>query len=78
MTNASKTFHNALDERNESTSRRLDQLSDRISTLEERFDREKAEILATIEERGRELKRMLNLFKVKIMYCSQSSHFFFS
>jgi hypothetical protein len=41
----------------------LDQLSNRIDRLDERFETEKALILKTIDERGDELRRMLEKFK---------------
>lgn len=63
LTAANKAFHTSLDERNEATSNRLDSLHKRITDLDERLDREKADILREIDDRGRELTRMLNLFK---------------
>jgi hypothetical protein len=60
-----ETFHSTLDARNQATGKRLDELNQRITDLDTKFETEKAEILRVIEERGRELARMLNEFKVK-------------
>ena len=57
-------FHNALEERDEKAKKKLSILEDRITALGEHFEEEKVSILQQIEERGRELARMLNEFKV--------------
>lgn len=60
-----ETFHKTLTDRHTETSNRLNGLNNRISELEARFVREKADILALIDQRGRELAEMLNKFKVR-------------
>ena len=62
-----------LDSRTEKTKERLQQLSDRIDKLDIRFEEEKALILKTIDERGEELRRMLEKFKEVLI----TSHFIF-
>ena len=59
---------------NEATHVRLDVLNTRITELDEKFEREKAEILRYVDERGAELTRMLNQFKrtAKILQTSHS------
>jgi hypothetical protein len=46
----------------------LEVLENRITALGEHFEAEKASILTYIEERGRELTKMLNEFKVRYIY----------
>lgn len=58
-----KSFHTLLDTRTEKTKERLSQLSDRIDKLDQRFEVEKTQILKTIDERGEELRAMLERFK---------------
>jgi chaperonin cofactor prefoldin len=64
MTAANIAFTTTLKERNEATHIRLDAVNTRITELDEKFEREKAEILRYVDERGAELTRMLNQFKV--------------
>lgn len=64
MTSINKIFNHALEERSVATSAKLDQLMHRITKLNKDFEDEKAEILKYIDDRGLELTRMLNEFKV--------------
>ena len=66
MTAADKAFHATLEERNRATNERLDAVNTRITELDLKFEREKAEILRYVDERGAELTRLLNQFKVTI------------
>jgi len=63
LTQLSTKFHASLEDRSTKTHTRLDELNDRITNLDERFEKEKEEILRTIEERGRELAALLNQFR---------------
>eukprot|EP00596_Hydrurales_sp_CCMP1899_P004510 CAMPEP_0119038126 /NCGR_PEP_ID=MMETSP1177-20130426/6843_1 /TAXON_ID=2985 /ORGANISM="Ochromonas sp, Strain CCMP1899" /LENGTH=256 /DNA_ID=CAMNT_0007000277 /DNA_START=180 /DNA_END=950 /DNA_ORIENTATION=- len=58
-----KQFHTTLDERKETTMGRLDGLSERITTLDEKRIQDKEDILLQIETTGKELKQMLAEFK---------------
>jgi hypothetical protein len=58
-----KNFHDALEERDEKSQKKLEVLENRITALGEHFETEKTEILRQIEDRGRELAKMLNDFK---------------
>lgn len=59
-----RNFHDALEERDEKAHKKLEVLEDKITALGEHFEEEKVTILKQIEERGQELARMLNEFKV--------------
>ena len=59
------TFHISLEERNIATSNKLDDVHERITLLDEKFEREKAYILRYIDEKGEELARMLNQFRAE-------------
>ena len=58
-------FHDAIEERDERSRKKLEVLENRITALGEHFETEKATILTYIEERGRELTKMLNEFKAR-------------
>ncbi len=58
-------FSSTLSSRYSSSSSRLDNLDSNITNLENRFDREKGEILELIDRRGRELRSMLEAFKIE-------------
>jgi chaperonin cofactor prefoldin len=66
MTVANKAFTTTLHERNEATNLRLTAINTRITELDEKFEKEKEEILLYVDERGAELTRMLNQFKVGV------------
>ena len=61
-----RNFHDALEERDEKAHKKLEVLEERITALGEHFEEEKVTILKQIEERGQELARMLNEFKVRV------------
>ena len=65
LSNLSQTFNASLDDRNESTAKRLDELNQRITDQDTRFEKEKTDILRQIDERGEELARLLNQFKAE-------------
>lgn len=67
MTQINKMFHTTLEERNIATNAKLDQLMNRISKLNRDFEEEKTNILRYIDERGAELTRMLNEFRVRTL-----------
>lgn len=61
-----KKFHTALETRDERARKRLEELDGRITELGQYFESEKRTILKQIEERGEELARMLQKFKVRL------------
>jgi len=65
LSDLDKVFHTTLEERNVATAKRLDEIHERITVLDDKFEREKAEILRYIDERGEELARMLNQFRAE-------------
>lgn len=60
-----KTFHISLEEKNIATINRLDELHQRITLLDEKFEKDKSYILKYIDEKGEELARMLNQFRTE-------------
>jgi SF-assemblin/beta giardin len=65
MSRMDKEFHTALDERTEASSKRIEELSERITELDEKRKKDRQEILDQIEYTGNELKRMLAEFKAE-------------
>ncbi len=65
MTVLNDTMQKELSERRAATQARLDGLRQRIAIVEARIAKEKAEILELIDERGRELTRLLNAFQAE-------------
>ena len=63
LVNLDTNFHASLKERSEATHAKLDSLDVRITELDKRFEEEKIEILRQIDERGRELAKLLEEFK---------------
>lgn len=59
------SFQDTLDKRTTATNNRLDELNKRITDLDISFENQKKEILKYIDDRGEELSRLLNQFKVK-------------
>ena len=56
-------FRDILEEKSVTSLDKLAAVEDRITHLEEHFEREKAQILKQIEDRGKELAEMLQKFK---------------
>ena len=68
MTNLQDTFTNTLNDRYDRSHKRLDALSDNLNNLEDRFLREKADILELIDRRGAEIMKMLTDFKAEFKH----------
>ena len=64
LTQLNDSFQDTLDKRKSETNRRLDQLNQRITDLDTHFENQKKEILQYIDDRGAELTKLLNQFKV--------------
>eukprot|EP01035_Chromulina_nebulosa_P020952 gene20952-27155_t len=58
-----KTFHSTLNERSTKTNARIDEVNDRITTLDLRLTKEKEEIIKQIDAQGETLRKLLNEFK---------------
>jgi len=67
MTKLNKDFRETIEHRKTETYTRLDELNQRITDLDKKFEEEKIAILKEVDERGQELTRLLNQFKVS--YC---------
>lgn len=65
MTQLNEKFHDLLTKRQTETERRIDELNQRITNLQQHFEEEKAAVLKYVDDRGEELTRMLNKFKVR-------------
>ena len=63
LSELNRSFHATLEERTVKTTLRLEVLEENITALDVRFEKEKAMILQEIDDRGRELARLLNEFK---------------
>jgi hypothetical protein len=63
LTNVNKVFHTTLNARSEATNNRLDDINVRMDQLDEKFMKEKEEIINYINLRGEELSNMLEKFK---------------
>jgi len=63
LSELNRSFHATLEERTVQTTQRLEVLEENITALDVRFEKEKAMILQEIDDRGRELARLLNEFK---------------
>jgi hypothetical protein len=68
------TFQDTLDKRKTETNQRLDQLNQRITDLDTHFENQKREILQYIDDRGAELTKLLNQFKVYIFFSTNRIH----
>ena len=73
-----KQFHITLNERTEVSNKRLEELSQRITELDEKRIKDKEEILMQIDATGLELKLMLAEFKVRTLLFIFSSVFWWS
>lgn len=72
MTDLNKTFHDKLEERTITTNKKLDELNERITNLDLYFEQQKKDILKYIDDRGEELTKLLNKFKVFLYYAFNS------
>ena len=70
LASTDKQLHITLNERTEASNRRLDEISGKISDLDEKRIKDKEEILTQIDATGQELKKMLAEFKVCSQYTS--------
>lgn len=68
MTLLNETFTNTLNDRYSRTNRKLDTLNDNLLALEDRFLREKSDILELIDRRGAEIMKMLTDFKAEFKH----------
>lgn len=68
LSNINQQFHETLDKRKQDTEIKLEALNQRITDLDKYFEEQKASILKYIDDRGEELTRLLNQFKVR--YCN--------
>lgn len=68
MAATDKQFHITLNERTEVSNKRLEELSQRITELDEKRKKDKEEILMQIDATGLELKLMLAEFKVRALF----------
>lgn len=66
MSQLNSSFQETLDTRTTATNKKLDELNKRITDLDLHFENQKKEILKYIDDRGEELTRLLNQFKVCI------------
>lgn len=64
MSNINQQFHDTLNKRKEETEQKLEALNKRITDLDKYFEEQKAAILKYIDDRGEELTKLLNQFKV--------------
>lgn len=64
MTILNTDFRATLEDRKEKTYVRLDELNQRITDLDVKFEEEKIAILKYVDDRGEELTKLLNQFKV--------------
>ncbi len=64
LTNLNKDFQEAITTRKDATDKRLDELHQRITDLNSYFEEQKAAILKYVDDRGEELTKLLNKFKV--------------
>lgn len=64
LSNINQQFHDTLSKRKEETEQKLDALNKRITDLDKYFEEQKAAILKYIDDRGEELTKLLNQFKV--------------
>lgn len=64
LSNINQQFHDTLSKRKEETEQKLEVLNKRITDLDKYFEEQKAAILKYIDDRGEELTKLLNQFKV--------------
>lgn len=64
LSNINQQFHETLSKRKEETEQKLEVLNKRITDLDKYFEEQKAAILKYIDDRGEELTKLLNQFKV--------------
>lgn len=78
LTNLNKDFQETITARKAATDIRLDQLHQRITDLNTYFEEQKAAILKYVDDRGEELTRLLNKFKVCLtaFLCSGHNYYF--
>lgn len=67
MTNLNKDFQETITARKAATDKRLDELHQRITDLNTYFEEQKAAILKYVDDRGEELTKLLNKFKVSLL-----------
>lgn len=74
MSQVNAQFQETLSRRKAETEQKLDALNARITELDKYFEEQKASILKYIDDRGEELTKLLNQFKVQ--YSASSIAFF--
>ena len=67
LSTVNKQFHTTLDERHESSDRRMDDLSELITLLDQKRIKDRQDLLDEIERIATELKRMLMAFKTEFL-----------
>ncbi len=68
LTVLNKKFQESIEIRTEKAKIRAEEINQRITKLDQKFEEEKAIILKQIDDRGRELREMLEKFKVYIKF----------
>ena len=67
LSTVNKQFHTTLDERHESSDRRMEDLSELITMLDQKRIKDRQDLLDEIERIATELKRMLMAFKTEFL-----------